>query len=162
MKKKRRAFLGFGSNLGDRIKNIESAYLSLSGAGCGIESVSRYYETKAEFYKNQPDFINCAASVTTIESPGGLLALVKGIEEDMGREPSFRNAPRVIDIDILLFENAIIRQEGLRVPHPGITERGFVLFPLSDIAGAEKHPVEGKSMEELLGMYLEKRQYGSS
>jgi 2-amino-4-hydroxy-6-hydroxymethyldihydropteridine diphosphokinase len=150
-------FLGLGSNIGDRILNIQKALLLLSATGAAkIFSLSRFYETPPELFRAQPDFINCAAGIKTRLTPRELLSLVKNIENRMGRKQTVRYGPRIIDIDILMCGSAIIRDAELFVPHEGLAERLFVLFPLAEAARGAVHPVSGLSVEELLKIAIQK------
>lgn len=143
-----RVFLGLGSNLAHREANLREALVRLS-AGVVIEVVSSCYETDPVGYLDQPSFINIACSGTTDLAPGDLLAFVKSIEAQMGREPTFRNGPRLIDIDILSYGDLVLETEELTVPHPRIYERAFVLAPLSEIAPGWTHPVLGRTASEM-------------
>lgn len=126
-------YLGLGSNLGDRAKNLETAVTGL-GEAMRITAVSPIYETEAWGLVDQPDFLNmCVAGQTTLP-PRELLRFVKQLEVQMGREPAVRWGPRLIDIDILLYEGLVVRSADLNVPHAGFAERATVLVPLADIA----------------------------
>ncbi|MEW6033575.1 MAG: 2-amino-4-hydroxy-6-hydroxymethyldihydropteridine diphosphokinase [Chloroflexota bacterium] len=150
------AYLGLGSNLGDRSANIRRA-LELLGERVTVERVSSLYETEPWGYERQPLFLNAVCRVSTALSPRRLLLLVKGTEKAMGRSPSFRNAPRPIDIDILLYENRTVAQPDLAIPHPRMLERAFVLVPLAEVAPELAHPEEGKTMRELASKTKDKQ-----
>jgi 2-amino-4-hydroxy-6-hydroxymethyldihydropteridine diphosphokinase len=128
-----RAFIGLGSNLGDRLANLKEAVLRLSEAdGVRVTRVSRVYET-APVGPAQPDFLNAVAEVWTRISPRELLAALLRIEEDMGRVRRDRWGPRVIDLDLLNYGRMKIDEHGLTVPHPRMHERAFVLVPLLEL-----------------------------
>jgi len=141
-------YLCLGSNLGEREKNLTQALTMLSQK-VNLEKVSSIYETEPVGYKEQPFFLNLVCQVSTNLSPGNLLHLAKAIESKMGRVPSFPNAPRVIDIDILLYDTQIIETQDLIIPHPRMTERAFVLTPLAEIAPGLVHPQANKSIAAL-------------
>lgn len=142
-------YLCLGSNLGEREKNLSQA-LTILSQKLNLEKVSFIYETEPIGYKEQPFFLNLVCQVSTDLSPDALLRLAKTIEHNMGREPSAQiNAPRVIDIDILLYDTQIIETRDLIIPHPRITERAFVLIPLAEIAPEFVHPRISKSIAEL-------------
>ena len=141
--------LGLGSNLGDRMDYITSAIGRLSQK-MTITELSSVYETEPVGYKEQPLFLNAVLAAVTGLSPFDLLRFVKDIESDLGRKESFRNAPRIIDIDILLYGDEIIDSHQLIVPHPRMTERAFVLVPLVEIAPKLVHPIKGKTFLQLL------------
>jgi len=144
-----RVYLGLGSNVGDRSGNLEKALAALSGQ-IAIEIVSSIYETEPVGYEAQDWFLNLVCCGKTELDPEALLAFTKSIEKGMGRQEAFRNAPRIIDIDILFYGDRIIKTEELIIPHPRITERAFVLVPLAQIAPGFIHPVNGKSISKLL------------
>ena len=143
------AYLCLGSNLGDREKNLSQA-LSLLSHEINLEKVSSIYETEPVGYKEQPFFLNLVCRVTTSLNPGELLHLAKTMETRMGRVPGKQtNSPRTIDIDILFYNNKIIKTPDLTIPHPRLVGRAFVLIPLAEIAPELIHPELGKSIAEL-------------
>jgi 2-amino-4-hydroxy-6-hydroxymethyldihydropteridine diphosphokinase len=142
-------YLSFGANLGDRLGNLEQALWNISAYGT-IDKISACYETKPVGYAEQPDFLNFACRMETPLSPQDLLRNIKYIEEQMGRQASFRNAPRPIDIDILLSEDIVMNTADLAIPHPRMLERAFVLAPLADIAPEIVPPGQSYSISELL------------
>jgi 2-amino-4-hydroxy-6-hydroxymethyldihydropteridine diphosphokinase len=143
------AYLGLGSNLGDRRANLRRAVKALAGRAT-VLAESAVYETPPWGVQNQPAFLNMAVKVETELTPMELRDTVKGIEADLGREPSYRWGPRVIDIDILFYDDLITDTPQLVIPHPRLQERGFVLVPLETIAGDLVHPVLGVSIRVLL------------
>lgn len=126
-------YIGIGSNLGDREGNIKNALLDIAKIG-KITRKSSLYETEPMGYKDQPAFLNCVISVDTNIEPKNLLTILKKIEKRLGRENTFKNGPRTIDLDILLYGNRIVGQSDLKIPHPRMGERKFVLTPLREIA----------------------------
>jgi len=144
-------YLALGSNLGDRMGNLTSAVERLSQK-MTIKKVSSVYETEPVYYEEQPLYLNAVLSAVTELEPFALLRFVKSIESDLGRQPSFRNAPRLIDIDILFYGDLVVQTEELTIPHPGIVERAFVLAPLAEIAPELIHPVIHEKVEDLLAM----------
>lgn len=132
-------FLGLGSNLGDREKNLEQAQARL-GSFLKIARVSSIYETEPVGIKEQPWFLNMVISGTTALNPVDLLRSVKKIETEMGRTEGLRFGPRPIDIDILIYDRLIELSPALTIPHPRLHERAFVLTPLSEIAPDFVHP----------------------
>ena len=146
------AYIGVGSNLGDRNSNLEKAkkYLE-SEKGISFLESSEIYETDPVGGPAQEKYLNAVWWIETSLAPRPLLELLLGIEKKMGRVRSERNAPRMIDLDILFYGEAIIHEAGLDIPHPRLHERSFVLKPLSDLAPDWMHPVLKKTVQELLG-----------
>ena len=126
--------LGFGGNLGDATAAIEAALRRLEAGGVRITARSPFYRTPAWGKTDQPDFVNACAAGETALAPRGLLDAIQRIEAQLGRERRERWGPRVIDIDILAYDDRVIDEPGLTIPHPRLTERAFVLVPLLDIA----------------------------
>ena len=142
-------YISAGSNIGDREANLDfgARYLGKRGK---ILRVSSVIETEPVGYKDQPWFLNQVFELETILTPHELLAWCNKIEHDGGRVRTFPNAPRTLDIDILLYGDRIICDPGLIIPHPRMSERRFVLEPLAEIAPDLLHPVEKKTISELL------------
>lgn len=146
----RRAYLSLGSNQGDPLEQIRRALRQLTAAGIEVVQLSSLYRTEPVDYKLQPWFVNCVAEIRTRMMPRQLLNTLQRIERTMGRRRTFAKGPRVIDIDILLFEDVILRSPGLAIPHPRLPERKFVLVPLCEIAARLRHPVTQRTAAELL------------
>ena len=140
--------LGLGSNLGDRQANIARA-LALLREVIHMQRISPVYETSPVGFAQQPDFLNCACVGRTRLAPRELRAAIAGIERRVGRAASFPMGPRAIDIDILLYDDLVLRDEALTIPHPRMRERGFVLAPLRDIAPDAVDPVSGRTIASL-------------
>ncbi|MCP5098415.1 MAG: 2-amino-4-hydroxy-6-hydroxymethyldihydropteridine diphosphokinase [Chloroflexi bacterium] len=142
-------YLGLGTNLGQRLANLQQAVDRLA-VDMIITAVSPIYSTPPWGVTDQPDFFNCCVSARTNKSPLAVLALIKRIEKEIGRQETFRWGPRLIDIDLLFYDNIIYDEEVLTVPHPALIGRAFVLVPLADIAPNLVHPQSGISVRELL------------
>ena len=141
-------YLALGTNLGDRIANLRAAIEALSPE-INVIAESKVYETPPWGYENQPAFLNMAVKGETALEPESLLKRLKQLEVQLGREQSFHWGPRLIDIDILFYDNLILKSESLIIPHPRLHERAFVLVPLTDIAPDFIHPVLKKTIKEL-------------
>ncbi len=135
--------------MGNRQENLERA-LDFLSQRLRVEKISSIYNTEPVGDVNQPSFLNLVCQVYTSIAPVALLALGKGIESKLGRVSGKSNMPRSIDIDILLYGDQVIETPELVIPHPGLTERAFVLVPLAQIAPGLLHPVSGKTVKELL------------
>jgi 2-amino-4-hydroxy-6-hydroxymethyldihydropteridine diphosphokinase len=143
-------YIGIGSNIGDRERNFEEALRKLvSIVNLKISDRSRWYSSKPAGGPPQEDYLNGVLRIETDMSPESFLSELKKIENDMGRMPSGRNHPRVIDLDILLYNDRIVRTKELTVPHPKMHERSFVLKGLAELAPDLMHPVTGKTVGEL-------------
>lgn len=146
------AYIAIGSNLGDRTGNVrEAVRLVADGVKASLVSMSSLYETEPWGVKEQGSFVNAAMIVETALAPVELLVHLKSIEAAMGREKTERWGPRVIDLDIIFFEDMIIDENGLKVPHPGAHERAFVMVPLAEIAPEFIHPATGRTLAETAG-----------
>lgn len=145
-------YLGLGTNLGDKERNIRTAIENLGEKVGQVLSLSPFYETKPVGFASENNFINAVCHVKTKMQPLEILAVTQEIEKEMGRKSKSVNqvyADRIIDIDLLLFDDEIIDLPGLVLPHPHLHERDFVLFPLNDIATDLFHPVLKKTIGEL-------------
>ena len=143
-------FLGIGSNVGDREKNVSEAVLRIEEEGISVLSRSSFYVTRPEEGPAQEDYLNGVLKVWTEKPPADLLDTLKHIEKRMGRKAAVKNFPRIIDIDILLYGNRIVQTPRLVIPHARMHERAFVLRPLADLAPDYVHPVLGLNVNELL------------
>jgi len=142
-------YLGFGTNLGDREANLRQALRALRDVA-RIDAISSIYLSEPVGYRDQPDFWNLVVRVETELEPVELLAMLKGIERDLGRRVSFRNAPRTLDIDILLYDDVVVDAPGLTIPHPRMLERAFVLKPLLELDPELRFPGSGIVLKEHL------------
>ena len=146
------AYIGIGSNVGDRVENLRQALEHLDGI-MSLERLSATYETAPRYVIDQPSFLNMAVGGDTPLEPLLLLEQLKKIEIDIGRVPTEeRYGPRAIDLDILFYGSDVVNEPGLSIPHPLMAEREFVLRPLADIAPNFRHPVMGRSVAEILSM----------
>lgn len=145
-------YIGLGSNLGDRKKNITNATVILGSVMGDIKILSSIYETKPWGFSSNNLFLNAVILIETDCTPETCLQMAKRIEEEMGRTYAHheRYEDRIIDIDILLYDDITIHTESLTIPHPLIQEREFVLQPLSEIAPELIHPVLNKPIKDLL------------
>ena len=142
-------YLSLGSNIGQRRANLERAVAHLSQCVTST-AVSPLYETFAWGVTDQPDFLNLCVAATTTLSPIDLLIFVKKIESMMGREPTVRWGPRLIDIDIIFYNDLILHDDNLTIPHPRLAERAFVLAPLADLAPDFIHPETNITVVQML------------
>lgn len=149
---KHQAYIGMGSNLGHRADNCRKAMAALAACkGCVLEAESPLYETEPVDFENQSWFINGVARVRTCLEPEALLQQLQAIERAMGRRPEGRKfGPRILDLDILFFNDWIVNTAEVRFPHPRLHQRRFVLKPLCDIAPELVHPVLGETIRSLL------------
>jgi 2-amino-4-hydroxy-6-hydroxymethyldihydropteridine diphosphokinase len=144
-----RVYLSLGSNVGDREDHLRGAITRLESIARVI-SVSSFYETEPMEVTNQPWFLNCAVKAETTKVPKQFMAAVLEMEREMGRLRTMKKGPRTIDIDILLFGDAVVDSPEVTIPHPAMHERRFVLEPLAEIAPEARHPVFKKTVSEML------------
>ena len=144
-----RYFLSLGSNLGDKEKNLTLALFSLEKEGVEILKMSSLYETQPVDFPSQPLFYNQLVEVRTKANPETLLDLIKKIEQKMGRKRGQEKGPRIIDIDIILAEDSVIQKKELKIPHPRMEKRNFVLLPFVEISSDTVHPVFNEDMKTL-------------
>lgn len=144
-------FIGLGSNTGDKIENIKKAIEELGKVPENkVVDVSTLYRTEPVGGVDQDWFVNAVAELETTLSPRELLNTLLDIERDLGRIRDVKWGPRTIDLDILLYDDLIMDEEGLSIPHPLLQERGFVLVPMAEIAPKVMHPRLKKDMSEIM------------
>jgi 2-amino-4-hydroxy-6-hydroxymethyldihydropteridine diphosphokinase len=143
-------YLSLGSNVGDRVAHIRKALEMLPGAGVEVRRVSRFYKTEPVDFRPQRWFVNCVAEAATDLLPMQLLKALQAVERALGRRPGIPKGPRPIDIDILLYENVVVRSAALTIPHQRLSERRFVLIPLRDLAAHLRHPLTQQTVLEML------------
>jgi 2-amino-4-hydroxy-6-hydroxymethyldihydropteridine diphosphokinase len=141
-------YLSLGTNLGDRLTNLLIAITNLPPK---VNPVIRssIYESEPWGYSDQPVFLNQVIKAATDLEPLDLLAYVKSTEVQMGRQETFRFGPRLIDLDILFYDELVLETPLLTIPHPRIAERAFILVPLAEIAPDLLHPILGKSIQQI-------------
>jgi 2-amino-4-hydroxy-6-hydroxymethyldihydropteridine diphosphokinase len=142
-------WISLGTNQGERLENLSRAIKFLEPE-VRVVDCSPIYQTEPWGFKDQPDFLNQIIKAETKLAPMELLKKLKSIEHELGRKETFRNGPRIIDLDILYFDKLILDLEDLQIPHPRIPERAFVLIPLADLAPELISPRSGKSVAEML------------
>ncbi len=142
-------YLGLGTNLGDRLANLKHAADALPPQ-VSLLRASSIYETEPWGYRDQPAFLNQVLEARTDLPPEALLRHLKRIERKLGRRPTFRYGPRLVDLDILFYGDLVINLLGLLIPHPQLADRAFVLVPLAELAPTLRHPISGLTIQEML------------
>ena len=143
-------FIGLGSNIGDRVGNIQKAIEKIGDDQfCSVQSISSNYESRAFGNLEQADFINAVMKISTQHSPEKLFQLLKKTETEIGRKENVRWGPREIDLDILFYNDLLYKNENLQIPHKGIPERDFVLIPMSEIEPEFVHPELHKKISDI-------------
>jgi 2-amino-4-hydroxy-6-hydroxymethyldihydropteridine diphosphokinase len=148
-KKSNTAYLLTGSNMGERVDNLKKVHSLIEQYIGKVAQASHFYETQAWGKTDQPDFLNQALEVITPQYPSEILSNILKIEAEMGRVRTEKWEERVIDIDILLYNEEIINETNLVIPHPHLHERNFALIPLMEIAGETLHPVLNLPIEDV-------------
>ena len=145
-----KVWIALGSNMGEGRKNLDLAIKMMNERGVSVKKVSTYIETEPYGYTEQDNFVNAVCIAKTKLSPRELLETLLKIELDMGRVRIIKWGPRIIDSDILFYEDLIIDEEDLKVPHIEIQKRSFVLEPVNEISPDKIHPVFKKTVHQLL------------
>jgi 2-amino-4-hydroxy-6-hydroxymethyldihydropteridine diphosphokinase len=143
-------YLGLGSNVGDRERNLAAALEQLAGPALRVLRVSSTYETEPVDYTDQRWFLNLVVEAETELFPMQLLTRIVKVERALGRVRTVPKGPRTLDIDILLYGRVVVRSARLEIPHPRMGERRFVLAPLAELAPGLRHPLTRKTMREML------------
>jgi 2-amino-4-hydroxy-6-hydroxymethyldihydropteridine diphosphokinase len=146
----KRIYLSLGSNVGDRVGHIRKAFELLSAGGVQVRRISSFYKTEPVDFAPQRWFVNCVVEAETDLMPLQLLKILQSVERQLGRRPGIPKGPRPIDIDILLYENVVVRSSALTIPHKRLAERRFVLVPLGELAARVRHPVTQRTILEML------------
>jgi 2-amino-4-hydroxy-6-hydroxymethyldihydropteridine diphosphokinase len=144
------AYLGLGTNLGDRPANLAEAARRIASEQVQLKRSSSVWETEPREFLDQPWFLNQVVEIETSLFPRQLFQRVKRIEREMGRVRARPKGPRLIDIDVLLYGKAVVRTDTLQIPHPRLMERRFVLEPLAELAPDLRHPISRLTIRELL------------
>jgi len=157
---KHQAFVSVGSNLGDKIENCQKGINGLLADGRSVlVKSSSFYRTSPVDYKDQDWFVNLVVKIKTSLNPFDLLDEMQGIEKAVGRKTSIlRFGPRVLDLDIIFFDDQVIQTDTLEIPHPRMHKRRFVLKPICDIEPSMMHPLLGKDMRSLLTVLQDSEQ----
>ena len=148
-------YIALGSNLGDRVENLLLARERIASPHVRLTRASSIYETAPRDIVDQPWFLNQVVAAETTLFPRQLLARLLRIEHEMGRQRTVAKGPRVIDLDILLFGDAVIHTAGLEIPHPRMAERRFVLEPLAELAPALRPPRNNHTVQEMLNKVMD-------
>jgi 2-amino-4-hydroxy-6-hydroxymethyldihydropteridine diphosphokinase len=152
-------FLGLGSNLGDRLANLKSCLKILANSkAVKINKISSVYESEPYGDKDQPWFLNVVIEIATSLDPMSLLIFTQNVEQQIGRKKTRFWGPRIIDIDILSYENRLLAHPMLQIPHPQLHLRQFVLLPLKEIAARFIHPGLNKTIDQLINECQDKCQ----
>jgi 2-amino-4-hydroxy-6-hydroxymethyldihydropteridine diphosphokinase len=147
------AYIALGSNLDEPVRQLRAGLAALAALpDIRLTSVSSLYRSEAVGYRDQPDFVNAVAQIETSLKPGELLAALLELERRQGRVRAFPNAPRTLDLDILLYGNRVVHEPGLTIPHPRMHERAFVIVPLAEIAPDALVPGRGRAQDLVAGV----------
>lgn len=152
-----RAYIGLGANQGEPVENLKAALQLINNhPGITVVNVSSVYLTEPVGYEDQPWFHNCVAELETDLEPFKLLAVLQGVENELGRVRTIRWGPRTVDLDVLLYDELEMDEEKLSIPHPRMTERAFVMVPLAEIAPEALFP-DGQIVREVSGKIKDKK-----